>query len=371
MKIISRDTVRMGAEQGLTHSKTFPAMEILPSGRILVGFRAAEKKTDPLHKRAMMTWSDDGGRSWREPFEPLALPAVEGRTGQSQTVYFLSLGGERVFAVINWVDHSEPENPYYDPHNESLKDTRIFTSMSMDGGATWGDAQLMDTSGAGGPVPLTGPPFKLRDGRIACQFEINKYAHDAHEWVHRSSLIFSQDEGKSWGDMVTVTREPGKYYWDQRPNVLQDGTSVVNFFWTFDGVTQSYLNIHASLSEDGGRSWSKLWDTGIYGQPGRPIGLRDGRIVTIDIDRSEVPVISVRISDDLGQTYSQSLEIYRQGPAQDSKRMDMNRAWEEMYKFSVGHPQLLYLDEHSLMAYYYVGHDADHTEIAYVKISMP
>jgi hypothetical protein len=35
------------------------------------------------------------------------------------------------------------------------------------------------------------------------------------------------------------------------------------------------------FSRDGGRTWGEIWDTGIYGQPGQPVDLGDGRIATI------------------------------------------------------------------------------------------
>lgn len=369
MKIIDSRIIRGVPKEINFQSKTFPAFEILPSGRWLAGFKAGEKKGDCKHKQAIMTWSDDKGVNWAKPYIPVQLPAINDIPGQSQSLYFLSLDGERVLMVINWVDSSDTSKPYYDPHKESLKDTRIFYSFSEDNGLTWSCPMLMDTTSAGGPVPLTGPPVRLADGTIACQFEINKYDWDPEKWVHRSALVFSRDGGKSWGNMAIVTEVPEMYYWDQRLNVLADGKTMVNFFWTLNGKKKQYLNIHAAHSEDEGKTWSHPKDTGIYGQPGRPVDLLDGRLATIDIDRSITPTITVRTSRDRGISYEDALVIYQsEMPKQDSRMISMNDAWEEMVKFSVGHPNLLYLGNKEVLAYFYAGDHCDQTEIEFIRM---
>lgn len=371
MKIIKTGIIPSFPTQGSYASKTFPAFEILPSGRWLAGCKVAEKKTDSLNKQVLMTWSDDRGDTWTPAFEPVVLPDINGVKGHGISLYFLTLGGERVLMVINWVDASRPDLPFYDPEDESLKDTRIFYSFSDDGGMTWSSPILMDTTALGGPVPLTGPPILLGDGSILCQFEINKYKSDPKPWIHRSAMIRSIDGGNTWIDPVLVTNYPDMYFWDQRPNVLQDGQTLVNYFWTLDGKKNEYLNIHESISRDSGNTWSLPVDIGIYGQPGRPIQLEDGRIVAVSIDRTTVPVINLHVKLRLDLPFSQSYEVYRAAlPKQDSRYVSMNDAWEEMAKFSVGHPNLLYLGGNEVLVYFYCGDHHDHTEIAYSLISM-
>jgi Neuraminidase (sialidase) len=369
MKILDRGVIPKPANDKNFNSITFPCITKLPSGRWLAGFKAAEIKGDCDYINAQMTWSDDKGKTWIKPFDPVKLPDINGVPGQKRIIYFLSLGGSRVLMLSNWVDSSDTSKPYYDPDTESLKDTRIFISFSEDNGETWSDPELMSTYPVNDPVPLTGPPFILKDGTIVCQFEINKHIGDKSKWVHKSAMIFSNDGGHSWGNVVKVTEEPGMYYWDQRPNVLSDGITIVDFFWTLDGMRQQYLNIHARKSRDGGKTWGDLWDTGIYGQPGQPVDIGDGRIATIEIDRSVRPIITMRTSHDTGRTYDDALVIYDSDQKkQDSRSISMNEAWNEMAKFSVGHPNLLRLGENEILAYYYAGHHTDNTNIEFVRI---
>jgi hypothetical protein len=371
MRIIGRGTIPKSQDNVHLRSNTFPAMEMLPSGRWLAAFKAAEIKGDCAFQHAVMTWSDDEGKTWREPFEPVTMPDIEGVPGLSRIAYFVSLGGSRVMMLTNWMDASDMSLPYYNPDNESLKDTRIFTSFSENEGETWSEPALMQIPDVDGPVPLTGPPLRLGDGTLICQFEINKYDWDPAPWIHRSAMVFSYDGGRTWGDTVMVTEEENMYYWDQRPNVLSDRISLVDFFWTLDGHKEAYINIHARQSTDGGKTWGALYDTGIYGQPGQPVDLGDGRLATISIDRTSSPVITVRTTGDLGRTYNQEVVVYERAKSEgeDSRQISMNDAWAEMSAFSVGHPALIKWNDSEILAYYYAGDHTDRTSIEYVRIA--
>jgi hypothetical protein len=371
MKIISKGSIPKPLRDKNFNSNSFPCIVKLPSGRWLASFKASEKKGDCDFMQAVMTWSDDKGATWVTPFKPVKLPDINGITGQSRIMYFLSLGNDRVLMVVNWVDSSDLSEPYYNLKTETLKDTRIFFCLSEDDGQTWSTPELINTYPDGDPVPLTGPPFMLSNGTIVCQYEINKAVGNTAEWVHKSAMIFSHDGGKSWGETVIVTEKPGMYYWDQRPNVMRDGRTVIDFFWTMNGEKNQYQNIHARMSSDGGKSWGEIWDTGIYGQPGQPVDLEDGRLITIDIDRTSSPVITVRTSLDFGRTYEESLVIYKSTlDKQDSRDISMNDAWDEMVKFSVGHPNLVRIDDREIMAYYYAGDHCDNTHIEYILLSV-
>jgi hypothetical protein len=371
MRIIGRGIIPKSPDNIHLRSNTFPSIEKLPSGRWLAAFKAAEIKGDCPFQHAVITWSDDEGVNWQEPFEPVRMPDIDGVPGLSRIAYFVSLGGSRVMMVTNWMDASDMSLPYYNPENESLKDTRIFVSFSENEGESWSVPELMLIPDVHGPVPLTGPPLRLNDGTLICQFEINKYDWDASPWIHRSAMVFSYDGGRTWRDTVLVTEEKNMYYWDQRPNVLSDGISLVDFFWTLDGRKEAYINIHARQSNDGGKSWGALYDTGIYGQPGQPIDLGDGRLATISIDRSSSPVITVRTSRDFGHTYDEGLVVYERDKLerQDSRDISMNDAWAEMSAFSVGHPALLKLTDSEMLAYYYAGDHTDRTSIEFVRIA--
>ena len=190
MKILNRGKIPKPADDKNFRSNTFPNIVKLPSGRWLAAFKAAEIKGDCAFQHAVMTWSDDEGKTWVTPFEPVKLPDINGTPGLSRIMYFLSLGGSRVLMLSNWMDASDMSLPYYNPDNESLKDTRIFASTSENDGESWSSPRLMTIPGITDPVPLTGAPFRLGNGTIVCQFEINKPENDTSPWVHRSAMVF-------------------------------------------------------------------------------------------------------------------------------------------------------------------------------------
>ena len=369
MKILSRGTIPKPVDDIRFNSITFPCIEILPSGRWLVTFKASQIKGDCAQVQSMMMWTDDEGETWSEPYQPVRLPDIDGVPGQCRISYPLSLGSKNVLLLCNWVDVSDTSKPYYDEKNETLKDTRIFYSFSKDQGLSWSEPYLMDTDPIIDPVPLTGQPFLLYDGTVVCHFEINKSIGDTSKWIHKSAMIFSKDGGLTWGDVAKVTEVPNMYYWDQRPNVMNDGNTIVNYFWALDGLHNRYLNIHSKISRDGGKTWSGFRDTQIYGQPGRPVELYDGRIATVDINRTKSPVITVRTCKGYDIPYDESLVVYdNNSVGQDSCKVSMQEAWQEMYRFSVGHPALLRLNDREMLAYYYTGENCDHTSIEYVRI---
>lgn len=368
MKIISRGVIPTPARNHF-NSNTFPQIQKLPSGRWIAFFKSSVKKGDCEFMHAVICWSDDEGLSWSVPHEPVKLPDIDGVTGQCRIAYVLPLGGSGILMVLNWVDCSDVSTPYYNPEEETLKDTRIFYCFSNDDGASWSKPELMNIAGINAPTPLTGPPLLLKDGTIVCQFEINKSVGDIGKWIHKSALVFSYDTGKTWTDHSIVTEEENMYYWDQRPQVLNDGISMIDFFWTLDGITNQYKNIHARLSADAGKTWGTIWDTGIYGQPGQPCALTDGRLITIDIDRSVKPIITVRASRDVQGNFDDSIIIYEaELGKQDSREISMNDAWEEMVQFSVGHPGLTGLGNNEVLAFYYAGSSSNRTHIEFVRL---
>jgi len=372
VRVVRRGTVFAG-EKGTDHqSCAFAGIAVLPGGRWVCGFRAAPTKAGTAGQHALVTLSDDEGRSWSKPVRPFDPPRVDGRPGLFRAAHPTPLGGSRVLATLCWVDHSDPSLPFFNEETQGLLDTRIFFARSADGGATWSPPVLMDTSPFNVPTPITGPVMVLPDGEWACQFELNKHYYDTSVWRHSSVMMFSRDEGESWPAHVVVSSDPQNrvFYWDQRPGVLADGM-LLDLFWTYDNQLATYLNIHARESGDNGRTWSEMWDTGVPGQPAPPVSLPDGRIGMVYVDRSGSPAIKLRASSDGGRTWPEATEtvLYQaDAPAQTTRKASMQDAWAEMAKFSVGLPATAPLPNGDILAVYYAGLETDHTNIEWARV---
>ena len=372
MNVIAGGTVWASEKGTDRQSCAFPQVCILPSGRWMCGFRAAPTKPATTGQHALITWSDDEGRPWAEPIQPFVPPFVEGRPGLFRGVALTSLGGREVLACVLWVDHSNPSLPFFNEETEGLLDCRIFFARSEDGGETWSEPELMDTSPFRCPTPTTGPVLGLANGGLACQFELNKHYYEPAEWRHSSVLMFSRDGGKTWPEHSVVSSDPENriFYWDQRPAVLPDGR-ILDLFWTYDNRDAAYLNIHARESRDHGRNWSEMWDAGVPGQPAAAVPLPDGGIGMVYMDRTGPPVIKMRASEDEGRTWPDETEIVIYQTAVGSQSVGKKRmqdAWAEMGKFSVGLPATAVMADGDILVLYYAGSERDLTDIKWARV---
>ena len=372
MRIVDRGPV-ISSGTGDRRSCCFPGISVLPCGRWLCGCRAAPFKSATTGQHALLTWSDDEGRTWSEPRAPFTPPLLDGRPGLFRGCRTTALGGPEVLAAVLWVDHSDPALPFFNEETEGLLDCRILLARSADNGETWSEPCLMDTAPYDVPVPLTGPVLILPNGEWACQFELNKHYNDTATWRHASVLMFSRDQGATWPEHVRVSDDPEAriFYWDQRPAVLSDGR-VLDVFWTFDRGEAVYLNIHARESLDNGRTWSAMWDVGVPGQPAPPVSLPDGRTLMVYVDRTGPPEIKARVSPDFGRTWPDETECVvhaAEQPSQTWRKASMQDAWAEMGEFSVGLPATARLPNGDVLVVYYAGPETDATSIHWARLS--
>jgi len=372
MHVLDRGSVFLGEDGSDCASACFPGLCVLPGGRWLVAFRAAPKKADTRPQRVLVTVSDDQGHTWSPPTEPFPPQAVDGLPGAWRAGQPTALGGWRVAMVLYWVDASDPARPFFNPETEGLLDSRIFLSLSEDGGATWGTPWRLDTTPFLMPTPITGPLLVLSDGRWALQFETNKTYLDPTPWRHQAVLMFSADGGTTWPEYADVGSDPtGRvFYWDQRHAVLADG-SLLALFWTFDRQAAAYRAIHARASRDNGRTWTALWDTAVPGQPAAAVSLPGGRVAMPYVDRERVPTIKLRVSHDGGRTWPAGTALVlddRLERAQQGRKGSMQEAWSEMAAFSVGLPTSAVLPAGQALIVYYAGPKADHTGLYWVRV---
>ena len=373
MTITDKGVVFTGREGTYSQSCAFPAICVTPGGRWLCAFRAAPMKTPLEGQHVLLTWTDDGGKTWCNPTAPFAPPEIDGKAGLFRTACLTSLGGQKLLAAICWVDNSNSGLPFFNEETEGLLDTRIFLSRSDDGGETWTEPRLVDTSPYNVPTAITGPVLLFPDGELGLQFELNKHYNDLSVWRHASVLMFSRDDGNTWPRHTFASSDPENrvFYWDQRPSVIND--KILDVFWTFDREKSVYLNMYARESADRGVTWSEMRNTGIPGQPAAPVFLPDGRLALCYVDRTGAPAIKVRFSKDGGKTWTDGDELTifcADSGSQTKNKESMQDAWKEMGKFSIGLPATALLPEGDFLVVYYAGQETDVTGIQWARISI-
>lgn len=370
MKITQKGIIFSGENTPSLSSCTFPSVCQLEDGTILASFKGAKNK-GPLNAadHAMTCISRDSGKTWSNAIEFFQPPIVDGKPTTLRTIYFVEVDASNLLAVLNAVDATLEELPYYNEKTEGLKDTYIMVSHSSDGGKTWSEMQRVQVEAFYDlPLPLTGAPFITSDGRVGIQFEVNKPYYETEYWVHHSAIVYSEDGGYTWGNEVIVTDNPTVYYWDQRVDVLNDGT-IADIFWTFDRDKGDYVNIHYCQSNDGGRTFGPMIDTGLSGQPGNVINGKNDTLITVYINRDSVPEIRLAESHDHGETWQDVLSVFTYGRNVKGKQNSgMNDVWAEMALFSIGHPFMKRMQDGTIWVYFYNGPATDRTDFCYVAI---
>jgi hypothetical protein len=373
MKVTGSGIVFKSEKNTRHQSNAFPGICVLPSGRWLCGFRSAYNKLPLEGQQGMLAWSDNEGADWDAACFTPDSAKLEGTPGTFRCIYPTSLGGDHVMGVLMWVDCSDPELPFFNPETEGILDSKIFVSESFDGGKTWTDLRYADDH-FGVPVALTGPVLKLKNGDLLCHYELNKRYYDDCVWRHSSVVLFSKDMGKTWREHSISSNDPENniFYWDQRPAVLNDGT-VMDVFWTYNNKESKYLNIHSRKSADNGRTWGKLFDTGIPGQPAPVVQTDDNRLVMLYMDRTDEPLLKACISNDLGQSWDRDsiIELDTGWIKTETKgKSEMKDAWAEMGKFSIGLPATVKLPDGDILVVYYKGPRSDETDIRWIRLQV-
>ena len=126
-----------------------------------------------------------------------------------------------------------------------------------------------------------------------------------------------------------------------------------------------------SSSADKGVSWSEPADTGVPGQAGQPVEFADGALLLPLVDRTAKPRISARISLDHGKTFTaEDLTVSTPlDKKQTAAQADVNGAWNEMEKFSLGLPFGTASGHDTAYIVWYDGEDTDRTNIEFAEIA--
>jgi len=305
--------------------------------------------------------SRDRGRSWHElgaRFET-TVGGVPGHLGVGELV---EAEPGRLLLIASWMDRSDPTRPMFDPVTQGILRTRQLAAYSADDGETWSSWRELDVAGLKG-CSGTGPILKWSDGAIAYPFESFKEFDDPQPGVHGAWLMISRDHGRTFGKPLLTAQDPRHrvYYWDQRLCIGKDPGEFVALFWTHDLEAQRDLNVHLRrgwISPTGLRL-DAIADTGIPGQIGAPLLLDDGRLLAFVVDRGRPATMTLWLSPDGGTSWPEKLVVYlhdeRAALTQGAENIDFGGFWEDMIKWTFGHPAIRPLGGGRVLLAYYAG----------------
>lgn len=370
MQLLAEGTVFRGTAGTPTASNCFTAIASLADGSLLTSWRAGSRK-DSADGQVLLSRSTDGGRNWSPP-EPFCAGPWVRQPVEVRYAPITVLGDGRLLAVVLCVDRSNPALPFFHPVTEGLLPTSTWLCESRDGGRSWTDFRIVETSPESGPLAITGPVLVLDDGRLACQVEVNKSYDDAGPWRHAARWKISRDGGYHWLEQVDVAHDPtGRvFYWDARYNV-GDGGHVVAAFWAYDRKQQRDLNIHFSDTRDGGRTWCPPRDCGLVGQVCQPVLVGGDRLLLVYVDRFGTRAIRAALSHDLGRSFVEDMPIYRHPAAEQEQGSGATSAnyLQDMELWTFGRTDAFRAPDETVWVVYYAG-NAVATDVRWARLEV-
>jgi sialidase-1 len=293
----------------------WPTLTRRRNGEFLVVWSGGrEAHVCPFGRLELMR-SQDQGRTWRWPQVLLDGPIDERDAGVLETVKgsilvttFTSLAYQPLLERAEQIPAGQPGawedlklREWRAAHlriTEQQRQAELGTWMirSTDGGVTWS---------ARYPVPLHSPhgPIQLADGRqLYCGVEL---------WrpERRVGVCHSADDGLTWEWLATIPTRPGddpRHYHELHAVEAADGTLITHIRNHNPANDKEILQTE---SRNGGRTWSVPHPIGVWGLPSHLMRLRDGGLLMSYGHRRPPLGNQVRISRDVGKTWSPPLTL--------------------------------------------------------------
>jgi hypothetical protein len=273
--------------------------------------------------------SKDNGSTWSEPEEVNNSPLDDRDAGIIYTAkgtilvsWFTSLA----YANPAWKWAYQKYNRVAEKIPDYLKKEWLgnWVRRSLDGGKTWETPSRTHVTAPHGPI-------QLRDGRLLYL--------GTGSWEGKHSVVAeeSQDDGQTWKVISSVPPFDDKTAGFSEPHVveLKSGKLLTMIRYEPKDSSRSYLM--QTESYDGGKSWTKPYQTPIWGYPPHMIELNNGWVLVVYGHRREKYSERACISRDEGKTWDIDNEIIL----------------AEAFNGDLGYPASVQLDDGSIMTVYY------------------
>ncbi len=340
----------------------FTSLCVLSDGTVLCGYQNGPTKHAP-DGTIQLSRSTDGGRTWEELGDTFET-CLEGVNGSLATAELVEVAPGHLLLAATWFDRSDPDRPLFDPLTEGILKSKLLLATSIDGARCWSAWRELSVGELTG-CASTGPIVRWSDGTIAIAFESFKEYDDPRPARHAAWLVVSRDGGRSFSRPLLVAQHPGHavYYWDQRLAAGANPGEFLALFWTHDRTEKRDLDVHLRRGTIRGEAieLDAVRATAIAGQIAAPLLLEDGRLLAFVVNRGERGTMTLCSSSDGGRSWpaDDRLVVYRHDElaalSQGRDNIDFRAYWEDMLKWSFGHPAMRRLPDGRLLLAWYAG----------------
>ncbi len=248
-------------------------------------------------------------------------------------------------------DRSDPDKPIFNPLTEGYLPVDAALFHSLDGGRTWSSPQAVSLPEGeiGNPI---GPVLELSDNRWLMPFETWKSYDDTGPAQQRTVAIFSEN-GKTWDNLTSIAdgRAEGIVYWDSTIITLKDDR-LFALLWTRDLKSDIDLPIHRTISNDGGRTWSKPESTGVNGHTMSVVDLGNQHLLMVySLRNVEQPGIMAVLSENEGKSWklTDQVMIWDAHEQTNVGVANRDRCLADMATYAFGKPQAIKTTEGSIL----------------------
>lgn len=332
---------------------SWPTVTRTHDGKLLVVCSGGRRNHhDPFGQVHLIESVDDGDNwSWHwvladGPLDDRDAGIMQTRDGTLLVNWFTSYGWRKWYDRDDWsMQHRTDEEIAEWKRREArvtpeTRDNLLggWIIRSTDGGMTWSKPIAPLAGSPHGPTQLDDGSILYVGNKVAT--DDSRRLHGAHAYEADLGASVSYDDGQTWrwlSDIPLADCHSGHRYHEPHAVQAADGRVIVHIR---NHDTPYKHEILQTESADGGKTWSTPHPTGIAGLPAHLLRLRDGRLISTVGYRKGPNNIRASVSDDNGDTWSDTFDLTDDGPTID-----------------VGYPATVELDDGRLLTVFYQARD--------------
>lgn len=240
----------------------FPGAVRLSDGKLVILYDDGEN-CDSVRHEMRIAFSGDNGRSWQDGgvmYDQKALHLEHIFTENCKPV---AAGDGKLVSVGFGFLRDEPElglADYAIKHGH-FPESYNTVSVSCDGGKSWSLPEFIQ-HGFDTALELSGPALWCAGEDELLVFG-PPFVLSGHP--QKGVCLASGDMGKTWDERGTFFTSSSVAPWEVR-SLREPSGRIWLVMWAYDFKEQRHLNNFLVFSDDNGRSWSEVLDSGIRGQ---------------------------------------------------------------------------------------------------------